>query len=893
MTQKITIFHSINTSSKTPISPYNDKTFIFETYEAETNLQMYSIMVSHFILNIPLGKLSKPTRTYRRKLNLEQYYDKNINYIVLDIDDVNSEFNKQKILEYFKEYKVILGESRGYNGIDNFNLKGFLFTEDIDIKDGKLALSLIHHDLKDICTIDESATRKASLNAPILKNKIFLNNEEGILFKFVKKEAIEYISDIKNEYIGECKEFNISNLDNLDNIDYSEIDSIETLCLNVFKNMGFQAIKNNTNGSITFKHPNEKKTIGGYFWFSSAPYTMHHANTVKTVNIFETIKKLPQAKEFLTKNINYDSELLNFNTKTSVITVNEQYLKLTEEVTSKIEVFLNSSNGLLSIRSPMGTGKSTIINHIIQECHDLGMKVLIITNRISVANDFGSKYNIKIYNQDEYEIGDSLICQYDSLCKYNIKFFDIVIMDEFISLILHSRNNLNNSNINIAKFFGAFNKKIVIADAFLTGYENFILSNKKQNIHLIDNIYRDQTNLYSYSDFNTFVDSLVYHTQKGKITVSATSLSFIYSLQLLLENKGLRVITLTADTPDSTKKIIYDLFKLEKHDKWDVLIFSPTLTVGISNLNIIDHHFHYDSSMSTDVISSIQMIKRTRKTKEIHLCIKERINYLKTTYNDIRDEYMMNIGNNIEQNYLFNIDDYGEYKLSEIGRKTIKIDTFRNILEFNHKKSMIWLLKYHFQNEPKEIDKKIRSNILLKYQKQVKENKHNLLVSNISQFLHLNNIEKTAVLLDYDSDKIMRTLAIIDSEIIDCDSTTKSEIIKCSIKDQNFLQKCKNYKILKSYSNKDIQSLDIKNFITKCVLQLKMEDLQFYNNILKYGQNEIFDEYQPRSINKNKLLKKILDDCGYNVTKNSEPLTNGYRGYRIEENVKKYYQFIK
>ena len=38
----------------------------------------------------------------------------------------------------------------------------------------------------------------------------------------------------------------------------------------------------------------------------------------------------------------------------------------------------------------------------------------------------------------------------------------------------------NNNSINIAKFFGCFQKKLVIADAFLTGYENFLL-NKEQN----------------------------------------------------------------------------------------------------------------------------------------------------------------------------------------------------------------------------------------------------------------------------------------------------------------------------------------------------------------------------------------------------------------------------
>ena len=886
--EKITIFHAKKTTSKTPMSPYDDNTFVFETHEAKTNLELWSVMVSHFILNIPLENLDKPTRTFRRKANLEAYYGPCLNYIVLDIDDVTSEFDKQTILEYFKDYKVILGESKSYNGINIFNMKGILFCDCIDFADAKMALSVIHHDLKDICTIDESVTRKASLNAPILKNNIFLNNEDGILLKFEKKAAIEHINEIKKEYIGEGIEIDINELQNI------EADSMEKLCLKVFQTMGFSALKNNPNGSITFKHTSEQKTPGGYFWFSTSPYTMHHANSTKSINIFDSVRKLTAAKELMKKDINYDAEFLEFNTDTSVITVNEKYLEITDEIHDRIQHFLNNDNGLFSIRSPMGTGKSTIINHIIEECHQEDMKVLIITNRISVANDFGKKYGIKIYNQDKYEIGDSLICQYDSLWKYNIKFFDIVIMDEFISLMMHSRSNLNNSSVNIAKFFGSFNKKLVIADAFLTGYENFLLNNKQKNIHLLDNIYRDPTTLYSYDDFNYFVNSLVYHTEKHKITVSATSLSFIHSLQALLQKRGLKVVTLTADTPESTKNLVYGLFEKEEHDKWDVLIYSPTLTVGVSNLNKIGYHFHYDSSMSTDVISSIQMIKRTRKTKEIHMFIKEKINYLKTSYNDIRDEYMGNIGRNIEQNYLFDIDDYGEAKLSEIGKKAIKIDTFKNILEFNHKEAMTWLMKYHFMKDPRNIETKFEGNILHKYQQQIRDDKQNILINNVDQFLQLNDIEKTSLLMDSDADKTMRILAEIDDELKDTTPPDiKSKVLELALKDRSFVQKCKYYKVTFNYTKMIWDDTDVKNLVSHSVIKGNNNDLHFFNVLLAYGQKEIFEEYLPKHINQNKHLKYILDKCGYKITKQNEPGVVGHRGYIIDPGVREYYGFIK
>jgi hypothetical protein len=885
--EKITIFHAQKTTSKTPLSPYDDNTFVFETYDATSNLQMYSVLVSHFILNIPLQKLTQPVRTFRRKKNLEQYYHHCQSYFVLDIDDVSSEFDKQKILEYFKDYKVILGESKSHNGIDNFNMKGILFCECIDFKDTKMAVSVIHHDLKEFCTIDECVVRKASLNAPILKNNVFLNNEDGIRYKFIRKDAIEHINDIKKEYIGETMEIPVADLENI------EADSMDKLCLKVFQTMGFSAIRNNANNSISFKHPTEVKTPGGYFWFNTSPYTMHHGNSVKSVNIFDSVRKLPQARELMKKDINYDDEFLQYNTDTSVVTVNERYLKVTPEIENKVEEFLQHKNGLLSIRSPMGTGKSTIINHVIEECHEQDMKVLIITNRISVAHDFGKKYNMKVYNLDKYEIGDSLICQFDSLWRYNIKFFDLVIMDEFISLMMHSRSNLSNSSINIAKFFGAFNKKLVIADAFLTGYENFLLSNKEQNIHMIDNIYRDPTTLYSYNDYNYFVNSLIYHSEKHKITVSATSLAFIHSLQMLLTKRGKKVITLTAATPQSTKDLVYDLFEKDDHDKWDILIYSPTLTVGVSNLNNVPYHFHYDSSMSTDAVSSIQMIKRTRKTKEIHMFIREKTNYLKTSYNDIRDEYMGNIGRNIEQNYLFDIDDYGEAKLSNIGKKAIKIDTFKNILEFNHKEATLWLMKYHFMNEPRIIDKTFSGNVLHKYQKEIREDKTNLLISNVEQFLQLNEIEKTSLLMDADVDKTMRVLAEIDDDIKECAPEIKSKILECALQDRGFIKKCKYFKTTFNYTKKLWDETDVKNLVSRSVINNDNNDLHFYNVLLAYGQSEIFDEYLPKHINANKHLKSILDKCGYRVQKQNTPTAVGHRGYVVDPKVKEYYGYVK
>ena len=887
MTEIITIFESKSKTYKTPLSPYDDKTFTFETLVATSNLHMYSIMCSNFILNLPIA-INKPLRSVRQKTALESYYKETTTYIILDIDDVKSEFDKQVILEYFKNYKCILGESRSYDGFNNFNIKGILFTEPILMDDVKNVLAELTMELQKHCKIDEAAARKPSLNAPMLKNNIFINNEDGIRFKYIKKEY-EKIQEIKKEYLTKISDSFDVKLEDLKDI---QADSIENLCLKVFQSMGFLAMKNNGNGSITFKHPSETKTPGGYFWFKQSPYTMHHFNVSKNINIFDTVKKLDISKELLRNDLNYDTEFLNYDINSDMLKIDMKFIEVTPEIENKVHKFLNAKNGLLSIRSPMGTGKSTVINHVIKECHEQDMKVLIITNRISVAQDFAKKYNMKLYNVDKYQIGDSLVVQFDSLWKYNIKFFDIVIMDEFISLMLHSRNNMNNNSFNIAKFFGCFQKKLVIADAFLTGYENFLLS-KETNIHLINNVYRDPIDIYNYADYNEFLQQIsLTADRKKKFTVSSTSISFINSLTLFLQEKGLKVITLTADTMESTKKLIYGLFEKEHHDKWDVLIFSPTLTVGVSNLNDNYYHFHYDSSISTDVIGSLQMIKRTRKAKEIHLYIKDKINYLKTNYNDIRDEYMLNIGKNIDNNYLFELDNYGEPRLSEIGKKAIKIDTFKNILEFNHKEAFFWLSKYHFARPIVTIDKKYgHGNILNRYQKRVKDEKEESIKNNISQYLSLNDIEKTDIIMGNDSDKIMKILLSIDEHILECPIEIKSKILELSSLDSSFIQKCRYYKTMNEYSRGILNDSDINYKISESVMKNR-DDMVFLTTLLESVNEEIKNEIPQNKVTVNKKLKYVLEKCGYKLETGDNWKTVGLRNYVVNENIKKYCSYI-
>jgi hypothetical protein len=895
----VTIFNAKNSDKKFAWSPYDDKTFIFKTFELEEslyNIQMFNILVSNWALNIPISRLAEPIRTYRRKENLEKYYSNEINYFILDLDKVRTKDARDRILDYFSTYKCIIGESKSYNETNNFNMKGILYIEPIKLIDAKQAISNLNFDLKDYCDVDEAVARRVTFNAPIGKNKILLNRDKELYHcKFEKR-----INKVEDGYIEVEKKKT--------NIDINDItgDTPEEFCINVFKSMGFEPIDSKENGSITFKHPSEVKSIGGYFWFRKSPFTMHHNNSTRSINIYDAVKKSPIGKELLKEDLDYNDKFLQFNTATELITCHEPYLTVAGKE-EQIKQFLEEKDGLFSIKSPMGTAKSTIIKYIIDEAHDIDMRVLIITNRISVAKDFAKKYQMKIYNKDQYNFGDSMIVQFDSLWKYDMKNFDIVVMDEFISLIGHSRSKLQNSSLNIAKFFGAFNKKLVIADAFLTGYENFLLEHKKTNVYQLNNTWRDKTTLFSYECKNHFIQQVLAHAKQHKITISGISTTFLLSTKALLEKHGLKVVLLNASTPESTKELIYELFEESEHDKWDVCMYSPTLTVGVSNLNNVHHHFHYDSAMASDVISSIQMIKRTRKAKEIHMFISDRMNFVKTTYNAIRDEYIHNVGKNVDQNFLFDVDDYGEARLSKIGKNVIKIDTFKNILEFNHKKAMMWMMKYHFFHEPRIVTHKFEGNILIKYNKEIKDNAHAEQDNVIKDFLALNNYEKMDILMSNEKStaSTIKTLIELEENIRhDVNYTIKTEILKISLKDSRFIEKCQNYKLLKDYTAKFVDNAYIKSKISANIIQHM--DVKFYNALMRYGQHPIQLFYIGTP---DKLLMYILTECGFKKgtkeliahkdielmaeSEKMDYLEKTQKVLRIDPKVKEYYGYIR
>jgi len=900
---QLTLFNAIENPKKPKhaSSIYLDESFIFANQTAPDLRAMFMIMTNHFVLNQPLN-VKEPIKTFRRKADLEPYKYAKIKNIILDLDEITTKDDYLETIEYFKEknYSCILGKSRSWNGEDIFNLKGILrveFQNDEEII--KTALTQLQVELGSRCKVDLKVAEVQAYNAPTRSKQIVYYNETGN--KFTDKNV--HIENIKKSMGNEYK------------LDITFSNEVIDECISIFSSLGYTPVRDSlhTDGAINFRHPCEVKSPGGYFWYSSQPLVMNHPNKDRTISIFNLLKETEVGKKWLKNKTKKEQkhQLIkdNISKYKSYKCYNERYLDFSDK--SKQEIvnnFLSSDKGVLKIKSAMGTAKSNGVAYCIEQAHKRNEKVILISNRVSVAQDFADKYNMMWYKDaDAWKQKESLVVQFDSLHRFDIQNFDVVILDEFISLLFHHRSNLtSNSNVNIVKFKILMEKKrVLVADAFLTGFEDIFFKNRI--IDVIDNNYRDKIKLLEYKNKDNFAKTIIDEAKSlkdgKKITASFTSNNIMKAINYELLKEGVKVIMLNADTPQHTRDLIYKRFKEEKHSAYDVLLYSPTLTVGVSILNDVDMHFHYDSGMSTDVISSLQMIKRSRKVKEIHFFLEERQFYFDTDVNSINSIAEANINNfynNKDATLLIDVDyETGKLKLTKLGKYINKIEAFFNITKNNHANAFKVLLEHQFEDaENVVINDETTNRIFLQENiKELKKIEKEEQLKILSEWepkdftpedidriktktIELSDEEKMELLIDEVRNKFNNRLSqedllFIANKQIETNFKYVSMISRLKTTNKAFASKDYARYLLSQTISTDISSLQNKAYIN--FLEYLMVIGSSLNLKPRYSINEIksIDE----KYNKGTKFLKFLKSIGY---------VKGEAKWYIDENIKRF-----
>lgn len=669
---KVTIFSAKKTTSKFPNSPNKDGSFLFETKEVQNIFEVFDFMSGNFMLSMPLNK---NIQAQRRAVALKEHLSK-LNYIVIDIDKVASYSDREMCIKFFRDrnYEIILGESR-----NPLNIKGVMKCEPMSIKEAKQVLIEIQEHIPG--ELDKSVISRAGFQAPILKHKIDLQKRGE---SYPKPTVIEEIPN-----------------------NVKVADEIAQICIDKFNEKGF-SFNTITQTGYTCSHPSEVKSKNGFTWSRDHPFWITHWNPNRNVSVWDEVIKTPEYK-FFQKQKSKQQVLDIIPHKEE--TINTRYLDNYPEI---VHDFLNLDKHILRIQSPMGTGKSAIIEETIHQSRKNNLKVLFITNRISLADDIAGKYdNIKHYlgtqlEGNEYNIGDDLVIQIDSLHKISPKYFDVVILDEYATTMLHLLSIEKHQRSIIKKLFSLSKRKLLLADAFLFNTDIF----GDKSIDVV-NGYRDNTKLEFYKQKDKFVTDLINTALKEPVTFSSGSTQILKIVKMLADKQGIPNITISSETPQAQRELIYKSMQ-QSVPKYKILMYSPTLTVGVSNENNVLEHFHYDGGMSMNVLSSIQMIKRTRKAQKISLWLNERTKYLPTDemriFQDLTD-------------FKDEDEDGDDLGMSETGIKLSCLIKTNNTLENRHKVSFLELLKLQFNLAPENIsyNKQTVTPMLSKLSKIVKK----------------------------------------------------------------------------------------------------------------------------------------------------------------------------
>lgn len=568
-------------------------------------------------------------------------------YMVIDIKCEPQ--NILKIADKFAKYKHILMQSK--NG-----LRGILFFKSIKQFQQRPTFNKIQSEIGVLGELNPWCIALTGKFAPLGSNVLISENKDDSYY--------EPVSDFEVEPLKKYK---------LESTDFNDA------CLEYFTKDGFTRMLNipESKGYIIYLKDNE------YFkWNPKCPWIMFNDNPAKTKNIYKLVRGLRFDARLQSLEYAPDKEV-HCQTLTQL------------EYKDACDNFIKNG-GALAIKSYMGSNKSEALGYVIGESKKLKKKVIVITSRVTLAQEFKQKFKLPLYSDfkgKSVKYKGSLICQYDSLARIDPRGYDIAIVDEFASVVFHSVDNLvENKREVLKKFLILLKKDIVIADAFLN---TEFLRLLRRPVKTLTNAKKDTIEIIECTKIDLFEKMSDCLSKGEQVSISTNSVKAIESTIA----KICRNIDKTSTVVIGPKTNDFKFEKIEslnrKKYKEDIIIYSPALSLGVSIFNKIKNHFHFDSGLSANAIQSIQMLRRARKSNTIYYYIGEFANFGPQDF----ESYKQFVKDKLDftNSWMFEISDI-ENELSEIGIYCVQVGVIMNILKSNTKTVFNKLLGYNFEN---------------------------------------------------------------------------------------------------------------------------------------------------------------------------------------------------
>lgn len=223
-----------------------------------------------------------------------------------------------------------------------------------------------------------------------------------------------------------------------------------------------------------------------------------------------------------------------------------------------------------------------------------------------------------------------MICQLDSILRLTTETFKYVIIDECESLMRYitsshfTKNNKANLIVSSLESKIADADKVIIMDADLCdrsiNYFKDILKLDDNEIKLVVNTFQPYNEyIIKYMAYSTWLKVLMDKIDANKkVVIPTASNNQAKDLKLLIQSHhpDKRILLIHRETNEN-EKLDQVINVNEKWSKYDIIIYTPSVCMGISfDDEYFDHIFAYGCENSLGSQEFCQMLHRIRKPKE-------------------------------------------------------------------------------------------------------------------------------------------------------------------------------------------------------------------------------------------------------------------------------------
>ena len=531
-----------------------------------------------------------------------------------------------------------------------------------------------------------------------------------------------------------------------------------------------------------------------------------------------------------------------------------------EDIDPIIETFnTNTDKSILAVKAKWGSGKTHFISrNIINYATANKLRVVFLTENNSLNKQIVSQFSsetvkfISHINKSKQDLNKcelleeteliNIVCSTESIQKIKFKETDILILDEFESILNHYESEtFNEQQFNKFVLFKQALQtvnKIVILDADLSNDRIALISKiTKINIkpiHILTNNFKDYSFNY-FTNKDSLRENCINDLRKDlKIIYASSSKNYLNDLFKELVKKfpkkiivklNAEGIEINTETLITKNKVLENLEGFIIDNKVDIFLYTPSIKTGISiNSEYFDKCYSYAHNKSVCSREFIQMLFRARllKQKSINISMNTNIRkprpFVKTTQ---------------IKNYLIN--------------PVYLLQTFK-IFEDNE--------KYKDKDNINNID----------YSSIIKFDEDFLLVKIINLYENYNS--QTRFTQDFLTRMIYNhNIKINYIEFVEADETTEEEAEAEEQTEEEILSEFVKCKLVSSNEYFDNKKLDwrekekykffYETYYIKGITDRNIYNEDIYNNL---NNNLFYADYTNKdTINKYKLLKAILD----------------------------------